>query len=197
MSRRSRDLRVRLIRGRGLRRAGAAWGWSSPLTGSGAQDCLEHWRGRLGLQVAVRLERVSPFQVTGENGRPGCSLVGVVLAESPPVIYHTRRLTAEDIVHELLHVAHPDWDEDEVVRQTERLRRFVSRWVSYPCSATERPFRTAEASPGSPRTSRPPSAGSPPGSAPPMSAGRSRRRGTPSGGRPRGLPGPPAPRTGR
>ncbi len=79
----------------------------------------------LGVKQSVRLERISPFQVTDDRGRPGCSLVGVVLSESPPVIYHTRRLSPEDIVHELLHIAHPNWSEQAVVQETERLGRSV------------------------------------------------------------------------
>ena len=38
-------------------------------------------------------------------------------------IYHDRDLTEEDIVHELLHVKHPDWSEDQVNKQTEKWLR--------------------------------------------------------------------------
>jgi hypothetical protein len=37
------------------------------------------------------------------------------------VIYHDRDLTEEDIVHELLHVKYPDWTEDQVNLETDKL----------------------------------------------------------------------------
>ena len=37
------------------------------------------------------------------------------------IIYHDRPLTEEDIVHELLHVKYPDWSEDQVNIETEKL----------------------------------------------------------------------------
>src|SRR5262249_42868182 len=76
------------------------------------------WRARLGVQQTVRTERISRFQVTGAAGRPGESMVGVSRDAGAATIYHTRALTAEDGVHELLHVAHPDWSEGRVVEET-------------------------------------------------------------------------------
>jgi hypothetical protein len=69
----------------------------------------------------VSLEGVDWRQVTDESGRRGCSLVGVVYDRETACIKHTRALTADDVVHELLHVAHPDWSEAAVVAETERL----------------------------------------------------------------------------
>lgn len=82
---------------------------------------LAYWRRRLGIARAVRTERISRRQVVGAEGRPGCSLVGVVLDAEVAVIYHTRPLTPSDLVHELLHVAHYDWSEAEVVAATAAL----------------------------------------------------------------------------
>ena len=103
-----------------------------PKTGafSSPDEAARHWLGvwtrRLGVTRAVRTERTSVWHVTREDGRRGCSLVGVVLRPGDEaVIYHTRRLTEEDVVHELLHVAHPDWDEAAVVRETART---LSAW---------------------------------------------------------------------
>src|SRR5437762_2497888 len=70
-----------------------------------AEVVIGWWRARLGVPQPVRTERISRFQVTGAAGRPGESLVGVRLDHETATIYHTRALTAEDIVHELLHVA--------------------------------------------------------------------------------------------
>lgn len=42
-------------------------------------------------------------------------------ADKIATIYHDRPLTEEDIVHELLHIRHPQWSEKEVNDDTERL----------------------------------------------------------------------------
>ena len=86
-----------------------------------AKVLLLKWMRRLRIGIPVRTERTSIWQVVGESGRAGCSLVGVVFDERTGCIYHTRRLKEEDIVHELLHVAHPDWSEASVVAETDRL----------------------------------------------------------------------------
>ena len=41
--------------------------------------------------------------------------------KSKAVIYHDRPLYEEAIVHELLHVKYPDWSEDQVNIETEKL----------------------------------------------------------------------------
>lgn len=84
---------------------------------------LAAWREFLAVSQVVDTERISPFQVTGESGRVGCALIGVVFDASRATIYHTRPLTTEDLIHELLHVAHPLWSEAHVVHETERLWR--------------------------------------------------------------------------
>ncbi len=86
-----------------------------------AEHWLRLWSERLDIRCPVRMERTSIWQVATTDGRRGCSLVGVVLHEEEACIYHTRRLTEEDIVHELLHVAHPAWSEAEVVFHTARI----------------------------------------------------------------------------
>jgi hypothetical protein len=79
---------------------------------------MEYLRREMRLAHSVRLERISRWQVTDEHGKPGSSLVGVVKNSDEACIFHTRRLTVEDLVHELLHVRHPDWSEQEVVNRT-------------------------------------------------------------------------------
>jgi hypothetical protein len=86
-----------------------------------AGAALATWREMLGVRQSVRLERVTPWQVTDSRGRRGCSLVGVVYDERAACIYHTRALTVDDLVHELLHVAHPGWSEAQVLSETEGL----------------------------------------------------------------------------
>lgn len=86
-----------------------------------ARDAVECWCEVLGVRHDVRLERVDRYQVMDHHGRRGCSLVGVVYDQDRACIYHTRALTVEDIVHELLHVAYPGWSEAAVVARTEEL----------------------------------------------------------------------------
>lgn len=84
-------------------------------------ELVATWRARLGVTQAVRCVAISQFQVVGENGEPGAELVGVVYDGREAVIYHTRGLQVDDVVHELLHVRHPDWSEARVVAETARL----------------------------------------------------------------------------
>ena len=79
---------------------------------------MRAWCARLGIERPVALQRISRRQVVVAGGRRGCGLVGVVLAADGATIYHTRPLTLEEIVHELLHVAHPTWTEADVVGAT-------------------------------------------------------------------------------
>ncbi len=88
-------------------------------------------REDFGIAVPVNLQAISRWQVTGEDGRPGASLVGVTLGPRP-CIYHTRALTIEDIVHEMLHVRHPDWPEQLVSLTTESLLTMGSRFLHLP-----------------------------------------------------------------
>jgi hypothetical protein len=97
------------------------WGRGRRLAETEAPLVVEHWRAALGVRHAVRLERIDCQQVTDERGARGCSLVGVVYDAETACIYHTRALTPEDVVHELLHVAHPGWSEEAVVQETDRL----------------------------------------------------------------------------
>lgn len=97
------------------------WGRRRRLDDREARSAAEAWRARLGVRQHVHLERISPRQVGDISGRSGLSLVGVTYDEGEARIYHTRALTLDDLVHELLHVAHPDWEEAKVVSETERL----------------------------------------------------------------------------
>jgi hypothetical protein len=85
---------------------------------------LALWQCRLRLDsYTVTTERVSIFQVADDFCRVGNSFVGVLMdhAARTAVIYHTRLLCEEDIVHELLHVCYPSWSEDEVNKRTDAL----------------------------------------------------------------------------
>lgn len=97
------------------------WGRWRRLSDDDAALAAVEWARVLGVGQEVRLERVHRAQVTDQCGRRGCSLVGVTWDAEQACVYHTRALMGEDLVHEMLHVAHPDWSESEVVRETERL----------------------------------------------------------------------------
>ncbi|HXG07725.1 MAG TPA: hypothetical protein VNI77_10425 [Nitrososphaera sp.] len=64
----------------------------------------------------ITVERISLFQVSDDYCAVGHSLVGVESdhRKKKACIYYTRRLTEEDIVHELLHVRYPLWTEEQV-----------------------------------------------------------------------------------
>ena len=98
------------------------------------------WRAFLGITQMVVTERISRFQVTGESGRAGAALIGVTFDAHRATIYHTRALTVEDLIHELLHVAHPTWSEEHVVYETARLWR---RGLSLPPGSSQAAERRA------------------------------------------------------
>jgi hypothetical protein len=85
---------------------------------------IGRWQRRLDLEnYGIRHERVSVFAVCDELCRVGNSLVGIRADHErrEAVVFHTRRLTAADVVHELLHLRHPEWSEREVNSATARL----------------------------------------------------------------------------
>jgi hypothetical protein len=86
------------------------------------------WQRRLGLEdYFITTERVSVFQVSDDFCAVGNSLVGVCAdqAAKTAIIYHTRQIRQEEVVHELLHVRFPFWSEDEVNNMTVKLLRAV------------------------------------------------------------------------
>jgi hypothetical protein len=91
-----------------------------------AAELLHRWRERLGIGLSGGPIAIDPMQVTGEDGLPGAELVGVVIEAERFTIVHTRPLDESDIVHELLHVAHPAWSHEEVELWTGRLLLIAS-----------------------------------------------------------------------
>ena len=71
--------------------------------------------------------KISTRQVSDENLKTGLSFVGVVPDHERrhAEIFHTRKMTAEDIVHELLHVKYPHWSEDQVNLRTDKILQNV------------------------------------------------------------------------
>lgn len=66
------------------------------------------------LDYTVNFERITKAQVDAEDGNR--EMVGICFDSNDKTasIYHTRDLTSEDIVHELVHLAHPAFTEQEV-----------------------------------------------------------------------------------
>ena len=94
------------------------------IIGKAETALVSRWSERLGLdEYEIVLERVSLFAVCDELCRVGNSLVGIRADHDRrrAVIFHTRRLTEEDVVHELLHLRHPDWSEWQVNARTAAL----------------------------------------------------------------------------
>src|SRR3990172_1006172 len=88
---------------------------------------LGHWQKVLALSNwEISLEKISPLQVTNESGKPNNSFVGVRPDGNEgkrAILFHTRKLDPRDIVHELLHLVHPEWSHGEIETEAQRLIR--------------------------------------------------------------------------
>ena len=87
---------------------------------------IRYWRSWLGLDdLAWYLGEVDENMVTAEDGTTGHEIVGVICGGSPHAteftIIHSRPLTEDDVIHELLHVKYPSWGEQTVEEETWRL----------------------------------------------------------------------------
>jgi hypothetical protein len=85
---------------------------------------MEKWKEILGINKPVKTFRIRKSQVTNEYNRP-YRFVGVCLEGSGFTIYHDRKLTEEDIVHELCHVSFPELTENSVRKLTKILLDIV------------------------------------------------------------------------
>ena len=87
---------------------------------------ISEWKNKLGLNDwTIYLERISPEEVTYNDDVPDDEryFIGIEIRQEKKVgiIYHDIDLFEEAVVHELLHVKYPDWSEDQVNIETERL----------------------------------------------------------------------------
>lgn len=85
-----------------------------------------HWIDVLGLKGwTITTEAIDKKSVIYEEGVPESDqyFVGVEIDREKMMacIYHDRPLNDEYVVHELLHVKYPDWSEDQVNAETDRL----------------------------------------------------------------------------
>jgi len=72
---------------------------------------LKKWCRRLNITEKITFEYISKDQVVCAYNRP-YRLVGI----SNNIIYHDRRLTELDIIHELLHYKYPRYKESTIRR---------------------------------------------------------------------------------
>ena len=85
---------------------------------------IQKWKTKLELSDwSISTIRIEPDQVVCDCPPEDCYFVGIyyIGSEKKGLIYHDRPLTEEDVVHELLHVKYPDWSEDQVNAETEKL----------------------------------------------------------------------------
>ena len=80
---------------------------------------LKKWQALLGITDWIILcESISENQVVDEldGNTSGHEFVGIHInfKKNIGIIYHTRKLNEDDIVHELLHVCFPIWSEEKV-----------------------------------------------------------------------------------
>lgn len=87
-------------------------------------NAVNYWKKALDIQhYQINLERISEQQVCDDNLQTGNEFVGIYADHNNLKAYllHTRELYLDDIVHELLHVKYPQWNDDQVNRETEKL----------------------------------------------------------------------------
>ncbi len=100
-------------------------------------DAFVDWTDTLGLSGwSITTAAIGKEAVTYADDVPieDRYFVGVQANEEKmrAIIYHDRPLTEEDIVHELLHVKNPDWSEDQVNAETEKLlKEEDDQWCHY------------------------------------------------------------------
>ncbi len=87
---------------------------------------IDKWINKLELNDwSINTKAIDPKSVTYPDDLPAKDkfFVGIMSQEEAlcATIFHDRELTEEDIIHELLHVKHSDWSEDQVNAETKRL----------------------------------------------------------------------------
>lgn len=80
---------------------------------------LKKWQSLLDLNNwSILCEPIDEMQVMDDllGNMPGHEFIGIAIdfINRTGIIYHTRPLQDDDIVHELLHVRFPDWSEQKV-----------------------------------------------------------------------------------
>ena len=89
-------------------------------------ELITKWQELLNISDwVIECESIAEMQVTDalEGNSPGHEFVGIGINfnDKIGIIYHTRSLLEDDIIHELLHVRYPEWSEEKVNFWTEYL----------------------------------------------------------------------------
>lgn len=81
-------------------------------------------------EYVIYVEKISIYQVSDDFCFVGNSFVGISTDHIHKIatIFHTRKLTEEDIIHELLHVKYPNWSEKQVNEKTNYLLQQSKMW---------------------------------------------------------------------
>ena len=83
---------------------------------------ISFWQDELGLEDwKITTQRITDDQVTYPDDLDDKSFVGIEIGDKSAVIYHSRELEDEDIVHELLHIKFPEKSEDEIEKRTNEM----------------------------------------------------------------------------
>ena len=85
---------------------------------------INKWIEKLNLtDWSIQLESIEKEQVICDCPPEDCYFIGVDYNtdNKSAIIYYDRPLTEEDIVHELLHIKHNDWTEDQINMETNNL----------------------------------------------------------------------------
>ena len=91
-----------------------------PLKGKDMKDeLINKWKFNLGIDQEITTVSIDDAQVVYPDDLEDKCFVGVCFKDG--TIYHSRDLTEEDIVHELLHVSNRDMSDEWVEMMTEKL----------------------------------------------------------------------------
>lgn len=85
---------------------------------------INYWKRKLDIQhYRISLQRIAENQVCDDDLNTGIEFVGIYTDHKKfkAFLFYTRELRLDDIVHELLHVKYPDWSDDQVTLETEKI----------------------------------------------------------------------------
>lgn len=82
---------------------------------------INKWINKLDIvEITIKTESILDEQVVYPDGVKDKNFVGICCNDKNCTIYHSRKLTEEDIIHELLHVKYPNKSEEWVINKTKK-----------------------------------------------------------------------------
>lgn len=91
-----------------------------------AYEQIDHWKTVFGITdwdiICTVIDEMQVIDIW-EGETPGHEFVGIErnFSTRTGIIYHTRPLEEDDIIHELLHIRYPEWSEEKVAFWTSLL----------------------------------------------------------------------------